>query len=73
MCWVLNHQNIIEIAQGHISLSARPFTIVSSSFIDVLGLALDLRPAPLHVVESPPCDIANKLRWWEAVEGQGRE
>jgi hypothetical protein len=22
MCWALNHQNIIEIAQGHISLSA---------------------------------------------------
>jgi hypothetical protein len=21
MCWALNHQNIIEIAQGHISLS----------------------------------------------------
>jgi hypothetical protein len=21
MCWTLNHQNIIEIAQGHISLS----------------------------------------------------
>jgi hypothetical protein len=22
MCWELNHQNIIEIAQGHISLSS---------------------------------------------------
>jgi hypothetical protein len=22
MCWALNHQNIIEIAQGHIFLSA---------------------------------------------------
>jgi hypothetical protein len=21
MCWALNHQNIIEMAQGHISLS----------------------------------------------------
>jgi hypothetical protein len=21
MCWTLNHQNIIEMAQGHISLS----------------------------------------------------
>jgi hypothetical protein len=21
MCWALNHQNVIEIAQGHISLS----------------------------------------------------
>jgi hypothetical protein len=23
MCWTLNHQNIIEMAQGHISLSMR--------------------------------------------------
>jgi hypothetical protein len=23
MCWTLNHQNIIEMAQGHISLSTR--------------------------------------------------
>jgi hypothetical protein len=25
MCWALNHQNIIEIAQGHISLSVLLF------------------------------------------------
>jgi hypothetical protein len=25
MCWALNHQNIIEIAQGHISLSVPLF------------------------------------------------
>jgi hypothetical protein len=24
MCWALNHQNILEIAQGHISLSVTP-------------------------------------------------
>jgi hypothetical protein len=24
MCWALNHQNIIEIAQGHISLLDKP-------------------------------------------------
>jgi hypothetical protein len=24
MCWTLNHQNIIEMAQGHISLSTGP-------------------------------------------------
>jgi hypothetical protein len=24
MCWTLNHQNIIEMAQGHISLSLGP-------------------------------------------------
>jgi hypothetical protein len=23
MCWTFNHQNILEMAQGHISLSAR--------------------------------------------------
>jgi hypothetical protein len=25
MCWALNHQNILEMAQGHISLSAIKF------------------------------------------------
>jgi hypothetical protein len=24
MCWTLNHQNILEMALGHISLSAAP-------------------------------------------------
>jgi hypothetical protein len=24
MCWTLNHQNILEMAQGHISLSTGP-------------------------------------------------
>jgi hypothetical protein len=28
MCWALNHQNIIEIAQGHISLSVSPFLVI---------------------------------------------
>jgi hypothetical protein len=28
MCWALNHQNIIEIAQGHISLSISPFLMI---------------------------------------------
>jgi hypothetical protein len=28
MCWTLNHQNIIEIAQGHISLSISPFLVI---------------------------------------------
>jgi hypothetical protein len=28
MCWILNHQNIIEIAQGHISLSISPFLVI---------------------------------------------
>jgi hypothetical protein len=27
-CWALNHQNIIEIAQGHISLSIPPFLVI---------------------------------------------
>jgi hypothetical protein len=25
MCWTFNHQNIVEMAQEHISLSVRPF------------------------------------------------
>jgi hypothetical protein len=28
MCWSLNHQNIIEMAQGHISLSISPFLVI---------------------------------------------
>jgi hypothetical protein len=28
MCWTLNHQNIIEMAQGHISLSIPPFLVI---------------------------------------------
>jgi hypothetical protein len=28
MCWTLNHQNIIEIPQGHISLSISPFLVI---------------------------------------------
>jgi hypothetical protein len=28
MCWALNHQNIIEMAQRHISLSISPFLVI---------------------------------------------
>jgi hypothetical protein len=28
MCWALNHQNIVEIAQRHISLSISPFLVI---------------------------------------------
>jgi hypothetical protein len=28
MCWTLNHQNIVEIAQRHISLSISPFLVI---------------------------------------------
>jgi hypothetical protein len=28
MCWALNHQNIIEMAQGHISLTISPFLVI---------------------------------------------
>jgi hypothetical protein len=28
MCWTLNHQNIIEMAQGNISLSISPFLVI---------------------------------------------
>jgi hypothetical protein len=33
MCWTLNHQNIIEIAQRHISLSISPFLVIYSNTI----------------------------------------
>jgi hypothetical protein len=28
MSWTLNHQNVIEMAQGHISLSISPFLVI---------------------------------------------
>jgi hypothetical protein len=28
VCWALNHQNLIEMAQGHISLSIPPFLVI---------------------------------------------
>jgi hypothetical protein len=28
MCWALNHQNIIEMAQRHIFLSISPFLVI---------------------------------------------
>jgi hypothetical protein len=28
MCWTFNHQNIIEMAQGNISLSISPFLVI---------------------------------------------
>jgi hypothetical protein len=28
MCWALNHQNTLEMAQGHISLSTSPFLVI---------------------------------------------
>jgi hypothetical protein len=28
MCWALNHQNIIEIAQRRVSLSISPFLVI---------------------------------------------
>jgi hypothetical protein len=31
MCWTLNHQNIIEMAQGHISLSISPFLVIHAN------------------------------------------
>jgi hypothetical protein len=28
MCWALNHQNTLEMAHGHISLSVSPFLVI---------------------------------------------
>jgi hypothetical protein len=28
MCWTPNHQNTLEMAQGHISLSISPFLVI---------------------------------------------
>jgi hypothetical protein len=31
MCWAFNHQNIIEMAQGHISLSISPLLVIHAN------------------------------------------
>jgi hypothetical protein len=31
LCWAFNHQNIIEMAQGHISLSISPFLVIHAN------------------------------------------
>jgi hypothetical protein len=33
MCWALIHQNILEMAQGHISLSISPFLVIYANNI----------------------------------------
>jgi hypothetical protein len=38
MCWTLNHQNIVEMAQGHISLSKTKDRNITGSTL-VLALA----------------------------------
>jgi hypothetical protein len=39
MCWALNHQNIIEIAQGHISLSLiRAVSVIGFTLMTVCNL-----------------------------------
>jgi hypothetical protein len=41
MCWALNHQNIIEIAQGHISLSRLAKFEILNTNIDVAENKID--------------------------------
>jgi hypothetical protein len=31
LCLALNHQNLIEMAQGHISLSISPFLVINAN------------------------------------------
>jgi hypothetical protein len=31
ICWTLNRQNILEMAQGHISLSISPFLVIDAN------------------------------------------
>jgi hypothetical protein len=39
MCWTFNHQNIIEMIQGHITLSATPIVLEESSIDLILGMS----------------------------------
>jgi hypothetical protein len=40
VCWALNHQNLIEMAQGHISLSFIPFLLFHLSGLLRVGLVV---------------------------------
>jgi hypothetical protein len=43
MCWALNHQNIIEMAQRHISLSISPFLAYLDHSLPPLGLFMQIK------------------------------
>jgi hypothetical protein len=49
MCWTLNHQNIIEMAQGHISLSEINSELLSFEFMEM----------PLRY-NSPDCPVCQR-------------
>jgi hypothetical protein len=53
MCWALNHQNNIEMAQGHISLSTGYLKILPAS---ILGLTscLQVMHSEIHIVNVHP-------------------
>jgi hypothetical protein len=63
MCWTLNHQNIIEMAQGHISLSE---------------IQVDTHPFPINTIK-PTCkevlvqpEVADKGKGKNIIIGDPR-
>jgi hypothetical protein len=64
MCWALNHQNNIEMAQGHISLSSpvRHRTVNSARFPSFSGKAN--RCQPHGTTDSP---VSPPKRWLSHV------
>jgi hypothetical protein len=53
LCGALNHQNLIEMAQGHISLSASPATFAAPTHAQTVR-PLGREPKPLYQVADCP-------------------
>jgi hypothetical protein len=56
MCWTLNHQNNIKIAQWHISLSISPFLVI---YADTLKATQNALTYP-HVSQNMQIDVKLK-------------
>ena len=63
MCWALNHQNIIEIAQAHISLSVSEKG--SAHLLDEVESSIGKKHAA-HLL--PSFDEAESVVWLEVTE-----
>jgi chemotaxis signal transduction protein len=65
MCWTFNHQNIIEMAQGHISLSEIQFL---GHVLSANGIAVD--PSKVKdILEWKPPTTVHQVRSFLGLAG----
>jgi hypothetical protein len=68
MCWSFNHQNNIEMAQGHISLSISPFLVIYANITKATQNAITYP----HVSQNVQIDVKLKTNWiitWFGIFG----